>query len=522
MAKRQPPSEIAQHRMAAIAHLRPRSVQQLQRLVERAFGLRMLSQVVTPGNHAPLTYLAHSFFEPGMAGCPDPQAPRDAIVWANRGGGKTVLGAVATMLDLLFKPGIEVRILGGSFEQSQKMYQHLVELLDRPLLDKLTASPPTQRRIELINGSCVELLAQSHRSVRGTRVHRLRCDEVEEFREDVWEAAQLVTRSGQCGDVYVVGGIEAMSTVHRPFGLMSQLIDAAHMPTGEDSGEKLGEQIDANLARSPLPHARLFRWNSLDMIACCPPERSCESCVLWPDCHGRAKRCDGFMAVEDLVQQRLRTSDDTWQAEMLCHRPTRRDAVYSRFDVALHVQPFDRSRFGDTAGRLIGGMDFGMRSPLVMIWAWVCGEGASAKVHVVDEYSANEKTLDEHLQHIGERAWPWPQWLGVDPAGRQVNSHSGLSDIEQLRQAGYRVRSRASGIRAGIELIRRRLDQSTLHIAPRCQSLITSMQQYHFDPAQPNNDIPVKDGPDHFCDALRYMLINLESSRAITRRNYLG
>ena len=31
-----------------------------------------------------------------------------------------MVGAGATLLDLLFQPGIQVRILGGSFEQSEK------------------------------------------------------------------------------------------------------------------------------------------------------------------------------------------------------------------------------------------------------------------------------------------------------------------------------------------------------------------------------------------------------------------
>ena len=35
------------------------------------------------------------------------------------------------------------------------------------------------------------------------------------------------------------------------------------------------------------------------------------------------------------------------------------------------------------------------------------------------------------------------------------------------------------------------------------------MTEYHFDPDRPYSDDPVKDGPDHLCDALRYMLVNL-------------
>ena len=141
-----------------------------------------------------------------------------------------MLGAVATVLDLLFKPGVRVRILGGSLEQSSKMYEHLLTLLDRPMLGgvrgQVLANRPTQRHIRLTNGSEAAILAGSQRSVRGTRVHKLRCDEVEEFDPDVWRAAQMVTRSEVLHGLPVRGTLEAFSTMHRSHGLMSGLVAA--------------------------------------------------------------------------------------------------------------------------------------------------------------------------------------------------------------------------------------------------------------------------------------------------------
>jgi hypothetical protein len=104
-----------------------------------------------------------------------------------------MLGAVATLLDLLFKPGIQVRVLGGSLEQSEKMYGYLRGIIAWKF-EHFLARPPTRRRLQLLNGSAVEILAQSDTAVRGTRVHKLRCDEVELFDPAIWQAAQLVTR----------------------------------------------------------------------------------------------------------------------------------------------------------------------------------------------------------------------------------------------------------------------------------------------------------------------------------------
>src|SRR5690349_4816045 len=74
--------------------------------------LRFPKNGICPGHVSPYAYLHHAYFEP----------TKDVVVWAPRGGGKTRLGAAATLLDLLHKPGIAVRILGGSLDQSFHMW----------------------------------------------------------------------------------------------------------------------------------------------------------------------------------------------------------------------------------------------------------------------------------------------------------------------------------------------------------------------------------------------------------------
>jgi hypothetical protein len=424
---------------------------------------------------------------------------------------------VATLLDLLFKPGISVRILGGSLEQSARMFAYLRELVDRPVLRLALREEPTQRRIVLVNGSEAQVLAQSQRSVRGVRVHKLRCDEVEEFDERVWEAAQLVTRSGRCGGVAVTGSVEAISTMHRPYGLMSKLI-----------------------AREGV---RVFRWSALDVMEKCPAERPCQPCVLWSDCGGRAKTAQGFVSVEEMIRLWQRTSRATWSAEMLCERPHTQHQVFAQFDATVggrHV--VECLSLGEEA-ELIGGLDFGLRNPLAMVWARVAPAPGSKTapapapgsisshanpqalplargdvdhevrgrvVEVVDVYVAQGLTLGEHLERMEGRGWARPRWIGVDPAGGARSAQTGVSDIDVLRRAGWRVRAMRSAIPTGLEIIGRRLDHGTLRIGAQCQALIQALAQYHYAADRPGDETPVKDGPDHVCDALRYMLVNLE------------
>ena len=104
---------------------RPTSREELHAWVKRFCGIDVPMKPVCAGHDAPIEYLWSAFDEPAQ----------DVVVWAPRGGGKTKLGAVATLLDLVHKKGCSIRILGGSLEQSMKMWEHLCEDLERAIED---------------------------------------------------------------------------------------------------------------------------------------------------------------------------------------------------------------------------------------------------------------------------------------------------------------------------------------------------------------------------------------------------
>jgi len=454
----------------ALARFRPTTCAQLDRY------LRLVLEIRTP--RPPLDYLARTFFE----------QPGDLIVWANRGGGKTFYGAVATLLDLIFKPGIKLCILGGSFEQSARMHEHLRGFLDRPMFRDLVDGRIRQTGVRLTNGSSVALLAQAETSVRGQRVHKLRCDEVELFDDEVWRAAQFVTRGGRCGGVHVPGRIECFSTMHQPFGLMSELV----------------QRTDATV----------LRWNALDVIERCEPARPCEPCPLWSCCGGRAKRAAGFLPIDDVIAQMQRASAVAFDSEMLCRRPSSTDAVYPMFDRDRHVRAVE----ADESLPWVGGIDFGLRNPFVMLWAQRRPTPTGERLEIVDEYHRDGEIVPTHLRAIAARGWPALRWVGVDPAGLQRNEQTGRSTIALLREAGLTVKHAATRLADGIERIRQLLSPADspnaprLIIHPRCERLIEAMVKYHFDPRRRSDASPIKDGPDHAADALRYLVVNLDQS----------
>ena len=431
----------------------------LHDFIRAFYSLDVPRRAVCPGHRAPFDYVAGAFFE----------TFGDSLVWANRGGGKTELGSVATHLDSIFKPGCETRILGGSLAQSERMYAHLSRKW-WPHFDRLLLRDPLSRRTELRNGSTVEILTQSERNVRGQRVPKVKCDEVEEFSPEVWQAVQFVTQStpAQAGRPPVRASLQALSTMHRAYGLMSQV-----------------------LAQAEAGAFELFKWCLWEVIERCR-DRECSRCILLGDCQGKAKRAEGFFPVEDALAICRRSSRESWEAEMLCERPTREGLVYRDFDPARHVLDctFDANL------PTFAALDFGYSNPTVCLFA----QERDGLLVVFDEYYRAGETTAAHaqvLRPLFDRYRVTQAW--ADPSGAEQRS--------VLAQHGVRTEAADARLERGLEAVRSRLkaDPVTGRVGllfdRRAKHTLEEISQYHY---VPGSEAPAKEA-DHCMDALRYL-----------------
>lgn len=248
------------------------------------------------------------------------------------------------------------------------------------------------------------------------------------------------------------------------------------------------------------------------MLEKCPEDRDCNTCPLHAECGGVLKtKGNGFVSIDDAIDKKARVSKETWEAEMLCERPSTRGVVFPTFDPAVHVR-----EVGPLVTMTLA-IDFGFRAPFVCLW--IADDGTN--VHVIDEHVQAGMTVEKHLKLIAEREWGGVKHVACDPAGRAKNEQTGESNVRLMRKAGYTVASTPSYITEGLEQIRAGLQtgdgRATLFIHPRCVNLIKAMQGYHY-PEAGQSEKPEKDGEfDHAVDALRYFYINRmkkEQSRA--------
>ncbi len=489
--------ESATQIYSALQRSRPASRRSLSDYVKVFLGIEVPEKAICPEHNSPMDYLWHTFSSDfpslrarskGLGGAVN----ADCIVWANRAGGKTELAAIATLLDCIFKPACQVRILGGSGEQASRMYDYLTGFF-RHDFDQFLAGAPLKTKCRFANGSAVEVLTQSPTSVRGQHIQKLRCDELELFNEDVFAAAQFTTQSTQ----NITAAMELISTMHRPYGLMQKVVSSA---------SQLGTPV--------------FKWCLWEVIEKCT-DRNCSRCSLSDDCQGNAKKANGYLKIDDCITQMRRASRAGWEAEMLCKRPSRENVVFAQFDPDIHVRPLDY----DPNLPLYRALDFGFVNPFVCLWIQVDGDGF---VRIIDEYVRSRATIDVHADEIKTRT-PVPEEQVAatfcDPAGKGVNDVTGTSAVRELRTLGIAARSRRSGILEGIEFIRRAVrsgsGQSTLLISPRCTRIIEAMQCYHYPHSAATGELPLKDGLyDHPIDALRYFFVNYNHSAKTKTRLY--
>lgn len=475
----------------------PVTKKDLKNYIKVFMGVNVPDKIICPEHSSPMDYLWHAFRDSGLVARVSENNLRatnsDCIVWANRAGGKTELAAIATLLDCVFKPQCQVRILAGSGKQASRMYDYLVDFLYRGYEDFLI-KPPTKTKCLFKNGSSTEVLTQSAASVRGQHIQKLRCDEVELFDEDVYNAAKFTTQSKNG----IIAGMELISTMHQPYGLMQKIVS---------NGMQCG---------TPL-----FKWCIWETIEKCI-DRSCSQCPLLQDCQGKAKNAAGYLKIDDCITQMRRASRAGWEAEMLCKRPSRENVVFDEFDAAIHVRRID---FNPDLP-LYRTLDFGFVNPFVCLWIQVDENGS---IFVIDEYIRSRATINIHAEEMKKRTPVSEEKIAgtfCDPAGQSVNDVTGTSTVRELRSHGIEVRFRKSGILEGIELIRRAIragdGKSSLVISPKCRCLIEALESYHYPEMCNNpNELPLKDGVyDHPIDALRYFFVNHTKPAKTTARRY--
>ncbi len=216
------------------------------------------------------------------------------------------------------------------------------------------------------------------------------------------------------------------------------------------------------------------------------------------------------------TRARAGLSEARWRREQELSFEGAEGRVYDQFESSTHLVDGPYAAPGaDSGTRFYRGIDFGYRRPAVI---WLERDTCN-NLTVFDSLVGDRWPLDQLVQEIrridakhglSERDITW---TAVDPAGA-AKTDMGISPVEHLQAAGFKLVWRPSSIAAGIEVVRALLKDASgevrLKVYKHCGAVVRGFQGYAWGP---DGETPVKDGEhDHPMDALRYLLVNLYTS----------
>jgi len=437
------------------------------------------------GHCPPFDYVADSFFD----------RVDDLLVWACRTGGKTFNAAVVSVLEHAHKPNLQRRILGGSEEQSKRMYEHM----EPPLLGSFGFA--VDGRVEKLrtrfkNGGHVSILAASPTHVLGHHIPRLMLDEIDEFDPDVLEKA-LGTSVSQHG---YQGRIERFSTFHNAYGVMADALD----------------RLD--------PETKFYKWCIFEVMQRCAEEYSCAQCCLFEDCQGVCKRDipegAGYVTVRDARRWKRAHSKEGWQSFYLCMRPYGGDRFYKSFSIETHVAkssiPYNPNL------PLYRTFDVGTNDPTVCLWIQVDNRkmvGERPTVLVIDEWRerglAHSDAVQKVLSYHGLNGYGATLGDYGDPSAAAFKKEAAKHKIFIQGARSLGLKGSENTRKEGHEIIRQFLcsgdGKSAVIFSPRCQrykgdNIVDELIGLHYRKPAQGQPIPedcVKLN-DHGPDALRY------------------
>lgn len=401
----------------------------------------------------------------------------DALVWANRSGGKSYLAGLITWLRSARYPKSGTKILGGSFEQSEKSYYAINDLWERcEMMTYFLKSTPLKTKTEYKNGSNIEILTASQNSVRGPHQQNLIDDEAEEMDFDIFEASLSQPQAG----FGIPSSTIILSTMHKRYGNMNYLME---------NHQKMG--------------LKLYKWCAWEVVESCR-DYNCSTCPIRSICPGKQlKQAEGHYLIEDLFKKMQQLSMRAFATEWLCQSLSREGLVYSVFDEDRNTteQGFDSSR-------PVGlGIDWGGTNPFA-VTVWQEFDGVDVQI---DEIYIAETRNSLVLAEAKTRKW----WNNIKAAFADPSRPDLIREwYEELRSIGASIIGVESEILEGIDLVESKISplvgKPTLMINRlNCKMTLFEYNSYHYQDKKPGKQ--QKEEPDkvydHAMDSTRYFIV---------------
>lgn len=415
---------------------------QLQDYLKEKLNLEIPTEAICTGHDAPFSFISDCFFE----------KIQNCIVIAPRNGGKTINAAALEFIEAQLKPGCESAHLGAIMAQAKRAYKYIrkwsyqyIEQIEKTIKEET----------KFLNGSIIEIIPGTITGVNSPHPNKATIDEFELLPWEIFEEAGSMSKSSN----KIKAALRLLTTRKSSHGNAQTMISEAE-----------------------VRGFRLYKWCIFEVMTKCEHAKSCSSCpyakhtsfksdgtkITWPEVcrgtkedgsfrltQGKAKKSNGYFLLEDVLQKFLLLSWEVFDAQWLCNRPERYDAVFHEFD-------FDRNTITNWTPRQTGGWtfargwDFGLDNPTAILYMNI--HKKQRKIVVFDEDIVSGKLIDEIGVVVRKKsdklASPedWEDW--GDPSGNAITGVDGNSYIGKLSRHEIRILSQFAGVSEGIQNVK--------------------------------------------------------------------
>lgn len=386
----------------------------------------------------------------------DPRRYR--VIVAGRRWGKTQVCKIALILAASAKQKQLVWYVAPTYQMARDI---LWDDLKNSIPDKwIKRMNETRMTIHLINGSKIMLKgADKPDSLRGVGIHFLVIDEAQDVKEETWEKVLRPTLATTGGRVIFIGTPKSFNWLYDKY------VEGQKGDTYKD--EKGRTVVNA--------------WKSWQFPTITSP----------------------FIPKKEIEQARRDMDEKSFRQEFEASFETMSGRVYYAFDRRTHVGDFELNPHLP----IYVGQDFNI-DPMSSV---IIQEQPNGEIWVVDEIvlfgSNTQETADEmarrYYRHMNQiRIYP-------DPAGNNRSHGRGESDLDILREAGFKsikFKRKHPAVADRVNSVNRLLKTAEgvvrLKVDRKCRHFINALEQTIYKPG--TREVDKTAGVEHAADAFGY------------------
>ena len=377
---------------------------------------------------------------------------RFKVVVAGRRWGKSILSKMEIIKECRHKKRLIWYIAPTYGMARQIMWQELIDSLPREWIKR---SHETMMTIWLKNGTIIQLKgADKPDTLRGVGLHLVVLDEFQDMKEDTWAQVIRPTLSSTGGRALFIGTPKSFNHLYRLYAL--------------------GQREDFRKAG---------HWCSWQFPTITSP----------------------FIPESEIAQAKADMDEKSFKQEYEASFETMSGRVYHSFDRNIHIKP---CKFDPKQPFWIG-MDFNI-DPMSAVFIQPKDNG---ELHVFGEKVVFGSNTQEMAEILDKMFWRYQKQITVypDPAGQNRGHSRGESDLDVLRQQGFKrlkFRRKHPLVTDRVNAVNRMLKAADgsvkVYIDPSCRHLIDSLEQTIYKPG--TREVDKAQGKEHSSDALGYAI----------------